>query len=220
MQRLDRLALADPDTITDLRTLLGRARTVQDGEVALVARGQALAVYVPALVPEGLGSGTPTVLGMRAFRLAESAEGTWVFPLGAVTDRLARMSPLDTVLQLPPAETPASWAGVLPPIGSWEDLGEYDAEALRAVAESGMRAVAEALPANSGRPVVASVRSRVWAAPCELKPVPELPAGAAFAAQTLGFLPPAGPVKVLRSGLWHRLSTAAGQVLVRQGAAL
>ncbi|GAA3695087.1 hypothetical protein GCM10022377_04970 [Zhihengliuella alba] len=220
MQRLQHLVFSDTDTMADLRTLLGRARTVQDGEVALVARGQALAVYVPALVPDGLGSGTPTVLGMRALRLAEPAEGTWVFPLGAVTDRLARMSPLDTSLQLPPAETPASWAGVLAPISGWEEQGEFDAEALRAVAESGIRAVAEALPENAGRPVVASVRARVWAGPCALQPVPELPAGAAFAAQTLGFLPPAGAVKVLRNGPWRRLSTAAGQVLVRQGATL
>ncbi|WP_102161316.1 hypothetical protein [Zhihengliuella halotolerans] len=212
--------LADPDSTADLRTFLARARSVHDGDVSLMMRGLAMAVYVPVIVPQEFGESTPTILGMRAFRLAQPAEGTAVFPLGALTDRLARMSPIETALQLPPAESQAAWAGILPPVSGWTEAGEYDAETLRAAADAGTRAVVDALPENSGQPVLATVRSRIWSSPLGTGPAPELPTGAAFAAKTLGFVPGDGTVRVLSQGPWHRLSMPAGHVLVRQGARL
>ncbi|GHD01773.1 hypothetical protein [Zhihengliuella salsuginis] len=212
--------LADPDSTADLRTFLARARSVHDGDVSLVLRGAAMAVYVPVIVPQELGEPTPTILGMRAFRLAEPAEGTVVYPLGALTDRLARMSPIETALQLPPAQSRAAWAGILPPVSGWSEAGEYDEEALRAAAEAGTRAVVDALPENSGQPVLATVRSRIWSSPLGTGAVPELPSGAAFGAKTLGFISGDGTARILAQGPWHRLSTAAGHILVRRGAKL
>lgn len=214
------LTLADADTIADLRTFLARARSIIDGDISLVARGAVMAVYAPILEPQGLGEGTPTVLGMRAFRLADEADLAGVFPLGALTDRLARMNPVDTALQLPPAESRAAWAGILPPVSGWEPVGEYDDATLLAAAEAGTRAVVDALPPNAGQPVLATVRSRIWAAPLEKGPAPEAPQAVAFGAKTLGFLPGDGNVRVLSNGPWQRFSAPAGHILVRPGARL
>ncbi|MBG6083290.1 hypothetical protein [Zhihengliuella flava] len=214
------LTLADADTMADLRTFLARARSILDGDIALVARGAAIAVYVPVLQPQGLGEGTPTVLGMRAFGLGQSAELTGVFGLGALTDRLARMNPVDTALQLPPAESRAAWAGVLPPVAGWEPVGEYDGATLVAIADAGTRAVVEALPPNAGQPVLATVRSRIWAEPLADGPAPDVPQAVAFGAQALGFLPDSGSVRVLGNGTWRRFSTPAGHIVTRPGARL
>lgn len=47
-------------------------------------------------------------------------------------------------------------------------------------------------------------------------PTPGIPAGAAFAAYVLGFLPdPSATVRVWRNGRWVRLQTAAGHVVAR-----
>ena len=95
-----------------------------------------------------------------------------------------------------------------------------------------MRAVAGALPDNAGKPVLATVRSRIWSTPAALVaaagepagghqdpatelPAAELPAGAAFAAQALGFLAPQGTSALFQAGRWLRLSSAHGHVLVR-----
>jgi hypothetical protein len=43
-----------------------------------------------------------------------------------------------------------------------------------------------------------------------------IPAGAAFALYSLGFLFPIDPVHVFEVGTWQRLSTRRGHVLVRQ----
>ena len=50
--------------------------------------------------------------------------------------------------------------------------------------------------------------------------MPDIPAGAAFAAYSLGFLAPGDRVLVYRQGNWLRLSTDRGHVLVRRPAAL
>ncbi|MDN6201718.1 MAG: hypothetical protein L0I99_05910 [Micrococcaceae bacterium] len=220
----DTLLFADADTMTDLRTFLTRARTVEDGQVRLQAVGTALAVYVPVLAQEAIAAATPTVLGLRVARLASpEADGfEAVHELGALTDRLARVDEFETTLALPPAESRAAWAGITPPLAGWEELGAYADDELRAQAETGMRSVAEAVPASVGRPVLDTVRGRIWSAPVTgTGPHDvELPLGAAIAAHTLGFLRPGGPSRVFRQGRWLRLSSAGGHTLIRHAAQL
>ncbi|GER22011.1 hypothetical protein NCCP1664_05080 [Zafaria cholistanensis] len=221
----DHLALADAESVADLHTFLTRARAIEDGSARLEAAGTALGVYVPVLYPEALGATVPTILGLRVARLAEPADLAAVYGLGALTDRLARMGGASTELSLPPVEAFAPWAGVAPPRRGWERIAEYDDALLRSVAEEGMRAVAGALPENAGKPVLATVRSRIWSTPAARASVPgdpagpapaaELPAGAAFAAHALGFLAPGGASALFSAGRWLRLSSAHGHVLVR-----
>ena len=49
---------------------------------------------------------------------------------------------------------------------------------------------------------------------------PGVAAGAAYAADALGFLDPQEPVAVRQAGPWWRLSTSRGHVLVRAALAL
>ncbi|WP_372700084.1 hypothetical protein [Arthrobacter sp. JSM 101049] len=217
------LNLADAETMSDLRTYLSRARTVQDGQARLQVLGAALAVYVPVLAQEAIGTAVPTVLGLRVARLASPvADGfAAVYELGALADRLARAADGDTVLPLPPAEARAAWAGITPPLSGWEPLGEYDDDALRAEAETGMRAVTEALPPQAGRPVLDTVRGRIWSAPVQAgADGVELPLGAAFAAASLGFLRPGARSRVFGQGRWQRLTSTGGHTLVRHPAQL
>lgn len=213
------LVLTDHESVSDLHTYLARARTLGEAEARLQAAGDALAVYVPVLHPDTLGSDVPTILGLRIAKLeGHQADGVdAVYPLGALTDRLARMGGDSVELRLPPAEAAASWAGVAPPRQGWSRLGEYDDDALRAVADEGMRAVAAAVPDHSGKPVVATVRGRIWSSPSGHA---DLPAGAAFAAELLGFLRPGGTSVLFENGRWRRLSSAGGHVLVRLAARL
>ena len=215
----DSLTFADHESVADLHTFLSRARTLGDAEARLQATGDALAVYVPVLHPDSLGSAVPTILGLRIARLeGHRADGVdAVYKLGALTDRLARMAGGSVELQLPPAEAQAAWAGVAPPRQGWVKTEQYDDDALRAVASEGMGAVAAAVPDNSGLPVVATVRSRIWSSPSNFG---DLPAGAAFAAELLGFLRPAGSSLLFSNGRWRRLSSAGGHVLVRVAAQL
>lgn len=230
------LTLEDHESVADLHTFLARARAVADGEARLQAAGGVLAVYVSVLHPDTLGSGVPTVLGLRVARLLGPDSGgvDAVYPLGALTDRLARMADGGTVLSLPPAETAAAWAGVSPPRAGWSRLGRLDDDALAGVAAAGMRAVADALPENAGRPVLATVRSRIWSSPLGLATVPDtapsgtpatpeagagdVPSGAAFAAWSLGFLRDGGSSVLYANGRWRRLSSGGGHVLVRLAA--
>lgn len=219
----DTLALADAETLSDLRTFLARARTVEDGQTRLQVVGTALAVYVPVLAQEAIGTAVPTVLGLRVAKLSSPiADGfEAVYELGALTDRLARAGAGDSTLPLPPAESRAAWAGITPQLVGWELLGEYDDDALRREAESGMRAVAEALPPNAGRPVLETVRGRIWSAHTESGPAGiRLPLGAAFAAESLGFLRPGARSRVYGQGRWLRLTSSGGHCLVRHAAQL
>ncbi|MGP5073445.1 hypothetical protein ACTXOR_10225 [Arthrobacter rhombi] len=220
----DTLPLADADTMTDLRTFLARARTVEDGQVRLQAVRTALAVYVPVLAQEAIAAVTPTVLGLRVAQLATpEADGfEAVYELGALTDRLARVEESETILALPPAESRAAWAGITPPLTGWEERGAYDDDELRRQAEAGMRSVAEAVPTSVGRPVLDTVRGRIWSAPVTgTGPTEiELPLGAAFAAHTLGFLRPGGSSRLFGQGRWLRLSSSGGHTLIRHAAQL
>lgn len=209
------LHLLDTETCADLRTFLSRARAALDGAVRIEAVGTALAVTVPVLEP-GADAG-PLVLGMRVAPLAVPARCVGVYPLGALTDRLARDG--EPVLPLPPAEVVAPWAGVAAPRGGWERVAEYDDGALRRAARDGASAVSASLPPHAGAPVLGTVRSRIWSSPVERAAggaaEPPLPAGAAFAADVLGFLSDGGTSTQFAAGPWLRLSSRGGHVLAR-----
>lgn len=204
----------------DLATYVARARRLDPGgAMRLVASGQSLAAYVSPVH----GSGGPTVLGLRVLALAEPADVDTTVYLAAVTDRLARVAPggsptADVVpLALPPVQvSDAGWAGMSPPRGGWEPVGALTRATLDAAARQGAAQIAAGAPEGSGASAVARLRALVWAR--EVPGVPGLPAGAAFVAEALGFLRAASEpddVALLAHGVWRRLSTSRGHVLVR-----
>lgn len=232
-------AAPDPDVLVpattaaldDLAVLLARAeRASPTGAARLQVTGgpggRVLAVSVAPLATVGAEDpGLPVVLGMRVLALAD-AEGDGAeagvggldatVPLRALLDRLAHAR---SRLPLPPERVlGASWAGVSPPRQGWWSCGSLEVADLLAAAAAGARHVA------AGQP-----RGAVWSRP--LPGTDGLPAGAALAADVLGFLgsgegggaptaqqPPATrlPATVSRSGPWWRLSTAGGHVLARR----
>lgn len=208
--------LDDAASLEDLRVFLERTDRFGDGAVRMVAAGRVLAVYAATQTRAGLFDDTATVLGMRAFALA-APEGRpepdldVVVAARAVLDRIARIDPSVPVLPIPDVPATAAWAGVLPPRGSWEAAGTLDAPSLAAVAEDGISRVAAALPSDPGEALVTKVRRAVWGA----EVAPQVPAAAAFCAQSLGFLAGETVVSRHRSGAWTRLSTGRGHVLFR-----
>jgi hypothetical protein len=134
-------------------------------------------------------------------------------PLAALGDRFAA-SPDGPTLAVPPTRaTDAGWAGVSPPRTGWELRTALDPAELTTVARAGVLEVAAALPEAVGGHVVAQVRGAVWGR--GLPTLPGIAAGAAFAADALGFLDVQEPVAVRQAGPWWRLSTSRGHVLVR-----
>lgn len=184
----------------------------------MVTRGSTLAVFGCTQAPAGLLDRTPVVLIMRAFELSDAPEIAvdQVVQARALLDRLARKpwppaaaARLD--LDVPDVTVSTAWAGVLPPQTGWEPVGVMDAESLTQVAEDGISRVEAALPESPGEPVVRAVRASVWG----IELMPGVPAAAAFAAETLGFLRGEAHVRVAKSRSWVRLSTTRGHVLVR-----
>jgi hypothetical protein len=213
------LILADPSTVADLRTFVGRARAADDGAVRLQANGTILAAYVCLLRPRLLGEGTPTVLGLRTMALSEPAEADVTVPLAAVSDRLARMGEQSTILSLPPQELKEAWAGMSPPRGGWVSAGTLDGGVLLELARSGIAEVAAIIPDKPGALIVNNARAAVWGRPIDGLD-PHVPAGAAFAAYALGFAVAGREIGVFRSARWTRLSGPGGHVLVRPAAVL
>jgi hypothetical protein len=208
------LDLGDPEAVADLRTFLTRARAIDPaGAVRLQAVGSVLAVYVCVLQPRALGDGTPTVLGMRAAALSRPAEVDATVPMSAVADRLARMADAGTLLDVPPSSVHVAWAAVSPPRGPWIPTGEVTAAVLAKAAAAGMAEVAALVPDQPGAAMVSGARAAVWGR--DVEGVAGLPAGAAFAAEALGFLGGGEAVSVFASGTWVRLSSARGHVLCR-----
>ena len=219
------LMLADPQVTADLRTFVIRARAADDGAVRLQAVGSVLAAYVCVLRAQALGEDTPTVLGMRTMPLAEPAHLDTVVSLASVADRLARMGEGDTELPVPPTTVTESWTGVGAPRSGWERGEDVPFKLLEQAAHRGIREVAALIPASAGAPVVKTARGAVWG-----QRLPDtaavIPAGAAFAALTLGFLPGAeeggagGSAATFTCGRWIRLSMPRGHVLVRSASVL
>lgn len=221
------LRLADPQVTADLRNFVVRARAADDGAIRLQAVGNVLAAYVCVLGPRILGEDTPTVLGLRTMPLAAEASVDTTVALAAVADRLARMGGTDTSLAVPPVTVRETWAGITAPRSGWQPAGLVPLHLLEQSAHRGIREVAALLPQSAGGAVVHSARARVWAQPMGGTQVP-VPAGAAFAALSLGFLPSTGPgsaeagaeAALFSNGRWLRLSTPQGHVLVRSPAIL
>jgi hypothetical protein len=225
-------ALRDALALGDLQTFLGRSARVDDGAVRLIGSGGVLAVYTSVLQPAGLLDRAPTVLGLRTFAAETQAPVDSVVPIRALLDRLARLegpatgSPGEPVgVLVPPDTATAPWAGISPPRAGWERVADVPAAALRAAARAGIDEVAAAVPSGIGEQIVSRVRGEVWGRPVE--GAPDVVAGGAFAAYSLGFLGPdpapdaveddlEAPVAVFRTGPWTRLTTSRGHVLVRR----
>jgi hypothetical protein len=207
---------ADPRDLADLRTFATRAKTIDDGAIRLQASGSVLAAYVCVLRPRLLGESTPTILGLRTIALAEPSTIDATVALSAVLDRLARAGEDDVELPVPPSTVTESWTGVGAPRAGWEMVAALPDTELRRAAEAGIAEVAGIVPAQPGALMVNNARAAVWGRALDGS---GLPAGAAFAALTLGFLAD-GEQTLYRAGRWYRLSGPRGHVLVRTGSGL
>ncbi len=228
------LLLADHPTRDDLKVYLERLQKVGQPEVRLVTRGGVMAVYGCTQAPAGLTDTVPVVLCMRAFALRHggtgqegtaadagtgagpgAGAGAWDVDVTvsgrALLDRIARMGIIGLTLDLPDATVTTAWAGVLPPTTGWEQTGVLDAPSLGRAAEEGIARVADLLPESPGEAVVRQVRASVWGVDI----APGVPAAAAFAAESLGFLREETRASLWRTLTWVRLSTGRGHVLVR-----
>ncbi|QTX04554.1 hypothetical protein [Agromyces archimandritae] len=222
------LTLADSLSLGDLHTYLLRAGRVEDGSLRLIAGGGILAVYTAILYPRGILDESPTVLGLRTFALAPGDDGEHdefdlVVPMRSVVERIVRARstlPEDddesrpVRMSRPPEVSTVTWAGISPPRSGWRPQGEVDPAVLEASARAGIDEVAAAVPEAVGEQLVARVRAEVWGRGIE--GLEYVPAGAAFAARSLGFLAPGDPVRVFETGPWTRLSSRRGHVLVKR----
>ncbi len=224
------LLLSDALDLGDLSVFLGRAERVDDGLVRLMAAQGVLAAYVGVLHPAGILDRSPTVLGLRTFALPRQERFDLVVPLRAMLDRLARATgevadraETDPVeLALPFESGTAAWAGISPPRSGWRPHdalgGGVPADLLERAARDGIDEIARVIPTGTGEQIVGRVRSEVWGR--EIEGAPRVPAGAAFAAYSLGFLAPGESALVFENGSWSRLSTSRGHVLVRRAGGL
>jgi hypothetical protein len=130
---------------------------------------------------------------------------------GAV-DGAVESAPLEVRL---PMEAPSvTWAGISPPRGGWRQVGEAGYQLMREAAAAGIAEVAKAVPTGTGEQLVQRVRAEVWGRPID--GLEYVPAGAAFAAESLGFLAVDEPVAILETGPWTRLTTRRGHTLIRR----
>lgn len=207
--------LSDAQAIADLDVYVARAKRVDPDAIRLTAAGGVLAVYAPVLYPRGLLDPSPTVLGLRTFAETSGARFDRTVIPASISERVAKLGPLDApTVVMPPSDVTAAWTGIAPPRGGWLPEGSVDAEVLQAAARIGVTEIADSLPESPGDPVVQRIRSGVWSRGIEQ--LDAVPSGAAFAADSLGFL--AGPesVALFSSGTWLRLTSRRGHVLVKR----
>jgi len=231
----DTFTLTDALALSDLATYLGRAARVEDGSVRLIATGGVLAVYSAVLYPKGLLDESPTVLGLRTFSLSGGEEFDAVVPIASLVTRLERLAAavaavaaaavaagepkeMPITVTVPMRVNTVTWAAISPPRGGWSPAGGIFSSALDMVARAGIEEVAQAVPEGVGEQIVHKVRSEVWG-----RTIPNLehvPAGAGFAALSLGFLPENEDetVTVFETGPWTRLTTKRGHILVKRKA--
>lgn len=215
------ISLSDSPTLGDLQVYLARAARVEDGSVRLIAVDTVLLAYSAILYRRGLLDSSPTVLGLRTFALSESLTLDTVVTVRAVLDRIAHLPVYDQVdapvpVPVPFETTTVSWAGISPPRSGWEPRGQADAAVLEAAARAGIDEVAAVIPAGTGEQIVQRVRSEIWGRPVSgVGDLADVPAGAGFAAFSLGFLKADEPVRLFQAGSWLRLSTSRGHVLVK-----
>jgi len=217
--------LADGPSLSDLQTYLTRAARIEEGSVRLIAGSGVLAAYSAVLYPVGLLDESPTVLGLRTLAIEPGETFDAVVPVRSLLQRLARAEhdlaagPADEAVrptvQLPLEVHTVTWAAISPPRGGWRELPGVDVSLLERVARAGIEEVARAIPEAVGEQLVRKARSEVWGRPID--GFEHIPAGAAFAALSLGFLGE-DDVRVYETGPWTRLTTRRGHVLVRRRA--
>jgi hypothetical protein len=197
----------------DLVTFLERAARVNNGSARLVASGGHLQVYVGILLPRGLLDTTPTVLGLRVFALEEAREFDLVVPIDALVARgRAAIEREERTLGVPAEVASLSWAAITPPREGWRRRLGVASSVLSMAAAEGIARVAEAVPGSIGESVLQKVRAEVWGAPIAHNK--KIPAGAAFAADALGFLGEKN-LQVHTLDNWLRLSSKSGYVMVK-----
>ncbi len=207
--------LSDREAISDLAVYISRASRVDSESIRLVAAGGVLAVYAPVVYARGLLDRSPTVLGLRTFAEVEGIHFDRTVIPASMNERLVRLqNDGGQRVTMPPSDVRAAWTGVAPPRGGWSEIATIDSAVLKSAARDGAERISEALPTDAGDPVVHQIRTAVWGA--EMEDAPGVPAGAAFAADSLGFAVESEPVRLLESGAWKRLSLRRGHVLFRQ----
>lgn len=218
----DAFTLQDSLALGDLRTYLGRAGRVEDGSVRLIAGGGVLAVYAAVLYPSGLLDESPTVLGLRTFALPQLEQFDVVVPLGSLLRRIdsaeagAADAQSPVTVAIPMQVNSVTWAAISPPRGGWVALESVPSSTLEAVAREGIHEVASSIPDGTGEAIVHRVRSEVWGRP--IRGLDYVPAGAGFAALSLGFISDEESVPIYETGPWTRLTTKRGHVLVKRRA--
>ena len=220
--------LADTPTLDDLHVFLARAARIEEGTVRLVAGSGVLAVYVAVFYPQGLLDESPTVLGLRTVALRDRGDGhedfDVVVPIRSLLGRLemaqeARQADPSisgpVTVSLPMGVNTVTWSAISPPRGGWRPIDGTSAAVLDAAARAGIDEVASAVPDAVGEQIVRRVRSEVWSR--GIAGLEHVPAGAAFAALSLGFLGD-DDVRMFETGPWTRLTTQRGHVLVKRKA--
>lgn len=212
------LDFADVESLQDLGTFVGRARTVSgEGSIRLQVSGTVLAAWVCVLPGRGvLGQGV--VLGLRTMPLVPgSADLDVTVPLAAVSDRMARRASTgdtSTLLPVPPMQVAEKWTALTPPRSDWEPTDPISGDLLLEVARDGIAEITQGAPEGSGGLAVTALRERVWGRTVS-EEHPTVTAGTGLAAYSLGFVRPGQQVPAFRSGPWLRLSTPAGHILTR-----
>ena len=222
--------LADTPTLDDLQVFLARAARIEEGSVRLIAGSGVLATYAAVFYPQGLLDESPTVLGLRTVALTDPGETfDVVVPIRSLLQRLetaqsnrraaseAGKPDADgpVTITLPMEVNTVTWSAISPPRGGWRAIEGTAATVLDRAARSGIDEVAGAVPDAVGEQIVRRVRSEVWSRGIE--GLEHVPAGAAFAALSLGFLGD-DDVKMFETGPWTRLTTVRGHVLVKRKA--
>jgi len=197
----------------DAIQFLERATRVNNGSARLVAHDDGLLMYVGVLFPRGLLDQTPTVIGLRVFALQTPAQFDCIVPLESLIHRL-QVAGENKVSEITvPAEVASlSWAAVTPPQGGWRRRLGVSNSALSEAAAAGVAKVAKTVPEVVGESVLQKVRAEVWGS--VITDHKRIPAGAAFAADALGFLTEKA-IAVHTLDNWLRLSSKAGYVLVK-----
>ena len=211
--------LADAATTGDLQVFLSRAARIEEGSVRAIAGSGVLAVYAAVVYPIGLLDESPTVLGLRTVALIGSDSFDVVVPIASLLSRvdraLAAAGDGPVTIELPMEVNTVTWAAISPPRGGWRLVPPTDSARLETAARDGIAQVAEAVPDGAGEQIVRRVRAEVWGRPID--GLEHVPAGAAFAAYSLGFLGE-DQVKLYETGPWTRLTTTRGHVLVKRRA--
>jgi hypothetical protein len=226
--------LADTPTLDDLQVFLARAARIEEGSVRLIAGSGVLAVYAAVFYPLGLLDESPTVLGLRTVALGESGAGGHdefdvVVPIRSLLQRLetaqatraaaASAGSFDAegsvTITLPMEVNTVTWSAISPPRGGWRPIDGTSPAVLDRAARSGIDEVATAVPDALGDALVRRVRSEVWSR--GIDGLEHVPAGAAFAALSLGFLGD-DEIRMYETGPWTRLTTQRGHVLVKRKA--